>query len=63
VNKEQVAKELIVYWRRQARILIAASKDDGTSQEQRDLSIGLAKGLRFAAKQLAKHTRIGVDHE
>jgi hypothetical protein len=62
VSEQEDTKQLITYWRQQARILIAASKDDGTSQEQRDLSIGVAKGLRFAAKQLAKHIKIGVDH-
>lgn len=44
--------ELIAYWRQQARVLVAASKDDGTTKEQRDLCIGTAKGLRFCAKQL-----------
>jgi hypothetical protein len=32
--------ELIREWRQQASVLIAASKDDGTSNEQRDLMIG-----------------------
>lgn len=46
------AKDLIRYWRQQAKILIDASKDDGMTKEQRDLSIGVARGLRFAARQL-----------